>query len=152
MLQCPKSRLGWLRRRPRARTTTVRWKTRPYGESGPFSISTALARLLPNTHTVHRSDLTVTQREEYIAAVQCLMKLPAQAPKVKYPGALSRYDDFVAYHITHAPMLHDTIHLFPAHKQFLAVYEQALRTECGYTGYQPVRPFQCNRRSVPLTI
>jgi tyrosinase len=70
------------------------------------------------------------------------MKLPAQAPKVKYPGALSRYDDFVAYHITHAPMLHDTIHLFPAHKQFLAVYEQALRTECGYTGYQPVRPFQ----------
>lgn len=39
-------------------------------------------------------------------------------------------------------MLHDTIHLFPAHKQFLAVYEQALRTECGYTGYQPVRPFQ----------
>jgi hypothetical protein len=87
---------------------------------------------------IHRGDLTVPQREEYIAAVQCLMKLPAKAPKDKYPGALSRYDDFVAYHITHAPMLHDTIHLFPAHKQFLLIYEQTLRTECGYTGYQPV--------------
>ncbi|KAK3319573.1 hypothetical protein B0T19DRAFT_445378 [Cercophora scortea] len=83
------------------------------------------------------SDLSVTQREEYVAAVKCLMNLPARAPKDKYPGALSRFDDFVAYHMTHAAQLHDTIHLFPAHKQFLYVYEQALRNECNYTGYQP---------------
>ncbi len=65
------------------------------------------------------------------------MKLPAKCPKDRFPGAQSRFDDFVAYHMTHAAQLHDTIHLFPAHKQFLYVYEQALRNECGYTGYQP---------------
>lgn len=83
------------------------------------------------------SDLSVADREDYVRAVTCLMKLPAQAPKAKFPGAISRFDDFVAYHMTHAAELHDTIHLFPAHKQFLWVYEQALRNECGYKGYQP---------------
>ncbi|AEO67326.1 040e235b-4539-4777-bd7f-6c0c9d2a8b8c [Thermothielavioides terrestris] len=83
------------------------------------------------------SDLSNEQREEYIAAVQCLMKLPPRAPKDRFPGALSRFDDFVAYHMSHAAQLHDPLHLFPAHKQFLYVYEQALRNECNYTGYQP---------------
>ncbi|KXX80403.1 Tyrosinase [Madurella mycetomatis] len=83
------------------------------------------------------SDLSVAEREEYVAAVQCLMKLPAKAPKDKYPGAISRFDDFVAYHMTHAMELHDNYHLFPAHKHFIWVYEKALREECGYTGYQP---------------
>lgn len=74
-----------------------------------------------------------------MAAVTCLMKLPSQAPKPKFEGALSRFDDFVGYHMTHAALLHDNLHLFPAHKYFVWVYEQALRNECGYTGYQPVR-------------
>jgi Common central domain of tyrosinase len=138
-LPCLRSTSGWLRRLPQARTITARWKTRLCEGSGPSYISTTPARIFPGTNIVHRGDLTPAQREEYTTAVQCLMKLPAQAPKKKYPGALSRFDDFVAYHITHASTLHDTIHIFPAHKQFLYVYEQALRTECGYTGYQPVR-------------
>ncbi|KAK3349056.1 hypothetical protein B0T25DRAFT_233859 [Lasiosphaeria hispida] len=83
------------------------------------------------------SDLSVAEREDYVKAVQCLMKLPPKAPKDKYPGALSRFDDFVAYHMTHAMELHDNYHLFPAHKHFLWVYEQTLREECGYKGYQP---------------
>ncbi|KAI1851561.1 hypothetical protein JX265_012357 [Neoarthrinium moseri] len=83
------------------------------------------------------SDLSVTQREEYVAAVKCLMKLPPKADKTRFPGALSRFDDFVAYHMTHAMQLHDNYHLFGAHKYFVWLYEQALRKECGYTGYQP---------------
>ncbi|KAK4186702.1 hypothetical protein QBC35DRAFT_553521 [Podospora australis] len=83
------------------------------------------------------SDLPIPEREEYIRAVTCHMTLPSRAPKSRFPGAISRFDDFVAYHMTHAAELHDTIHLFPAHKQFLWVYEQALRNECGYKGYQP---------------
>lgn len=67
------------------------------------------------------------------------MKLPPQAPKDRFPGALSRFDDFVAYHMTHAQMLHDTLHLFHSHRHFVYVYEKALREECGYTGYQPVK-------------
>lgn len=30
--------------------------------------------------------------------------------------------------------------LFAAHHFFIWAYENALRTECGYKGYQPVRP------------
>lgn len=42
------------------------------------------------------------QRQEYVAAVTCLMKLPPTVNLTRFPGALSRYDDFVAYHMTHA--------------------------------------------------
>ncbi|ORY69010.1 uncharacterized protein BCR38DRAFT_406885 [Pseudomassariella vexata] len=82
-------------------------------------------------------DLTVSQREEYIAAVLCLQSKPPISPRDKYPGALSRYDDFVANHMTFAMQLHSTPHLLPAHRLFIHQYEKALREECGYTGYQP---------------
>lgn len=114
---------------------------RPCGESGLSSISPHrchdTTRDTPLTPTFTRSDLSNEEREEYVAAVQCLMKLPTQAPKDRFPGAVSRFDDFVAYHMTHAAELHDPLHLFPAHKQFVWVYEQVLRNECNYTGYQP---------------
>ncbi|KAJ8122309.1 hypothetical protein ONZ43_g1464 [Nemania bipapillata] len=83
------------------------------------------------------SDLSETQRQEYVAAIKCLMKLPPKSDKNRFPGALNRYDDFVAFHMTHAMQLHDNMHLFGAHKYYVYLFEQALRNECGYTGYQP---------------
>lgn len=44
--------------------------------------------------------------------------------------------------MTQAIMLHDTTHLFVSQWHFLWAYEQALRDEYGYTGYQPVHPHQ----------
>jgi len=86
-----------------------------------------------------RGDMTDEQRSDFINATLCLMKLPSKAPKEQFPGARNRYDDFVAYHMTNAGTLHDTIGLFPAHKYFLLAYETALRNECGYKGYHPVQ-------------
>ncbi|KAI1813017.1 hypothetical protein GGS20DRAFT_586881 [Poronia punctata] len=83
------------------------------------------------------SDMSEVQRQEYVAAVKCLMKLPPTVDKERFPGALSRYDDFVAYHMTHAMQLHDNMHLFGAHKYYVWLFEEALRNECGYSGYQP---------------
>lgn len=83
------------------------------------------------------SDMSVTQRQDYVAAVTCLMKLPPTVNLTRFSGAQSRYDDFVAYHMTHAMQLHDNLHLFGAHKYFVWLFEKALRDECGYTGYQP---------------
>lgn len=83
------------------------------------------------------SDLSIDERKEYIAAVKCLMSKPAKAPKDEVPGALSRFDDFVATHMTMAPMLHSPANLFAAHRYYIWVYEKALREECGYKGYQP---------------
>ncbi|KAI0911015.1 hypothetical protein F4823DRAFT_561369 [Ustulina deusta] len=83
------------------------------------------------------SDLSETQRQEYVAAINCLTKLPPKSDKARFPGALSRYEDFVAFHMTHAMQLHDNMHLFGAHKYYVWLFEEALRNECGYTGYQP---------------
>lgn len=82
-------------------------------------------------------DMTDEQRSDFINATLCLMKAPSKAPKDQFPGAKTRMDDFVAYHMTNAGTLHDTIGLFPAHKYFLLAYETALRKECGYKGYHP---------------
>lgn len=64
-----------------------------------------LIKLVPSS----RSDLSVPEREEYIAAVLCLMKRPSQAPKDEFPGALNRFDDFVAFHMTQAGPLHGPV-------------------------------------------
>lgn len=56
-----------------------------------------------------RSDLSVPERLEYIAAVKCLMKLPPKSPRDKFPGALNRFDDFVAFHMTQAGPLHGPV-------------------------------------------
>ncbi|KAI0014583.1 Di-copper centre-containing protein [Xylariomycetidae sp. FL0641] len=83
------------------------------------------------------SDMSEEMRQEYVAATKCLMKLPPTVDQEKFPGALSRFDDFVAYHMTHAMQLHDNLRLFGAHRYYVWLYEKALREECGYTGYQP---------------
>ncbi|KAJ2996177.1 hypothetical protein NUW58_g1055 [Xylaria curta] len=84
------------------------------------------------------SDMSEAQRQEYTGAINCLLKLPPKSDKKKFPGALNRYDDFVAFHMTHAMQLHDNLNLFGAHKYYVWLFEKALREECGYTGYQPV--------------
>jgi tyrosinase len=58
-----------------------------------------------------RSDLSEAQRKEYIAAVLCLQKLPPKSPRDKFPGALNRFDDFVATHESMAMELHSTVSL-----------------------------------------
>ncbi|KAH8901803.1 Di-copper centre-containing protein [Coniochaeta sp. PMI_546] len=83
------------------------------------------------------SDLSVAERQEYIKAVLCLQSKPPKVSKSIAPGAKSRFDDFVAFHMTQAMMLHDTTRLLASHRYFIWAYERALRDECGYTGYQP---------------
>src|SRR4051794_2855762 len=87
----------------------------------------------------NRGDMTIEQRTDFINATLCLMNAPPKAPKDQFPGVRSRYHDFMAYHLTNAGTLHDTIGLFPGHKYFVLAYETALRKECGYKGYHPVR-------------
>ncbi|KAF4637486.1 hypothetical protein G7Y89_g594 [Cudoniella acicularis] len=83
------------------------------------------------------SDLSETQRKSYIKAVLCLQSKPPKSPRDQFPGALNRFDDFVATHESMAVELHSTPHLLPAHRVYIWAYEKALREECGYTGYQP---------------
>ncbi|KAK2629561.1 hypothetical protein QTJ16_000381 [Diplocarpon rosae] len=49
----------------------------------------------------------------------------------------ARYDDFVWTHIEQTLSIHGTTNFLSWHRYFTWTYEQALRDECGYQGYQP---------------
>ncbi|KAK1221840.1 hypothetical protein PQX77_015340 [Marasmius sp. AFHP31] len=80
--------------------------------------------------------LSTAQKDEYLNAVKCLMKKPSSGVTSK-PQARTRYDDFVASHITLGDEVHMVGHFLPWHRLLLSLYEKALREECGYTGAQP---------------
>ena len=65
------------------------------------------------------------------------MSKPSHNDPAEVPGAKSRYDDFLAVHINQTLSIHGTANFLSWHRFFTWTYEQALRTECGYKGYQP---------------
>lgn len=83
------------------------------------------------------STLTPAEKTNYINAVQCLAKKPAKTPAGIAAGAKNRYDDFVATHINQTLFIHGTGNFLSWHRYFTWSYEQVLRNECGYKGYQP---------------
>ncbi|PTU18032.1 hypothetical protein P175DRAFT_0503914 [Aspergillus ochraceoroseus IBT 24754] len=80
--------------------------------------------------------LSKSERKEYTDAVNCLASKPSQ-DRALAPGARNRFDDFVAVHINQTWTIHGTGSFLTWHRYFTWAYEQALRNECGYTGYQP---------------
>ncbi|KAK3306517.1 uncharacterized protein B0T15DRAFT_527438 [Chaetomium strumarium] len=83
------------------------------------------------------SDLSVAEREQYIAAVKCLQSASPKSPEQLVPGARSRFDDFVATHINQTNSIHNTANFLSWHRYYVWTYEKALREECGYSGFQP---------------
>ncbi|KAK8016566.1 hypothetical protein PG993_014755 [Apiospora rasikravindrae] len=82
-------------------------------------------------------DLTDGEKKAYITAVQCLTSAPSKLNPTNYPGAKTRFDDFVAVHINQTMSIHGTGSFLSWHRYFTWAYEQALRNECGYNGTQP---------------
>jgi len=83
------------------------------------------------------STLSNSDRKAYTDAVLCLMSKPALTDQTIVPGAKTRYDDFVWTHINQTLTIHGTTNFLSWHRYFTYTYEQALRNECGYNGYQP---------------
>jgi len=65
------------------------------------------------------------------------MSKPSLNDPLTVPGAKSRFDDFVAVHINQTLSIHGTANFLSWHRFFTWTYEQALRSECSYAGYQP---------------
>ncbi|KAL4887208.1 tyrosinase central domain protein [Aspergillus karnatakaensis] len=81
--------------------------------------------------------LSPDERKDYINALHCLeAKQPIYNTEV-YPGVRNRWDDFVATHINYTLSIHYSGLLLPWHRNFVNLWETALRQECGYRGYQP---------------
>lgn len=90
----------------------------------------------------------------------CLLDAPSQLDQALYPGAKSRYDDFVVIHMNQTMSIHGTVsghgteglnflglaqrltflqgNFLVWHRYYTWLFERELRNECGYTGTQPV--------------
>lgn len=77
-------------------------------------------------------NISVEERLAYINSVKCLMKVPSRIPEGIAPGAQSHYDDFVATHINRTLNVHLNGAFLPFHREYIYLFEKALRTECGY--------------------
>jgi hypothetical protein len=105
-----------------------------------------------HTHTNNpllRANISAVEKKAYIASVLCLTTAPSKLSPTTYPGAKSRYDDFVAIHMKNSLSIHSTGNFLSWHRYFTFAYENALRTECGYNGTQPY--WDWGRWSTPET-
>lgn len=79
--------------------------------------------------------LTDEEKKSYLDAVQCLQTKPAH--NTSRPASWTRFDEFQAHHIEIAAEVHYVGEFLPWHRQFVKLYETALREECGFDGSQP---------------
>ena len=56
-----------------------------------------------------RGDISATEKKAYIAAMLCIMQKPSKLDSTKFPGAKSRYDDFVVVHMNQTMNIHGTV-------------------------------------------
>ena len=56
-----------------------------------------------------RGDLSKDERREYIAAAKCLIDSPSKYEAGRYPGVVTRYEDFVAVHVNQTGTIHGTV-------------------------------------------
>ncbi|KAJ7128802.1 tyrosinase [Mycena crocata] len=89
---------------------------------------------IPADASPDRRDLTNEQKSDYISAVKCLQTLPA---KGLIEAAKTRFDDFHALHINLTDEIHLVGQFLPWHRRFLSVFEETLRSECGFKGALP---------------
>jgi tyrosinase len=73
---------------------------------------------------------TAAEKKAYIDAAVCLTEKPS---RLGIAGS-KLHDDFAMVHYNLANEIHNVAAFLPWHRFFVHVYEEALRTECGYTG------------------
>ncbi|KAK3377598.1 hypothetical protein B0H63DRAFT_477473 [Podospora didyma] len=76
-------------------------------------------------------DTSDADKKAYLAANRCLLTSP-QKQNI-FPGAKTRWDEFVALHQLHALQIHTTGQFLPYHRYYIKVLEFLL-LECGYHG------------------
>ncbi|KAK4039370.1 hypothetical protein C8A01DRAFT_47161 [Parachaetomium inaequale] len=82
-------------------------------------------------------DISAAEKKAYIAAMLCIMQKPSKLDSTKFPGAKSRYDDFVVVHMNQTLSIHGTGNFLSWHRYYTWAFERVLQQECGYTGTQP---------------
>lgn len=91
------------------------------------------------------------ERKAYTDAVLCMQRTPSKLDAGVYPGAKTRFDDFIIVHANQSRSIHGTGNFLTWHRYFTWTYEQVLKNECGYKGAQPVSSPHTVLYSVELT-
>jgi tyrosinase len=81
-------------------------------KDGRIQLNTLLAKSSTcTTPSIRREwgDISREARLQWIDAVKCLTKSPSKLNQEEYPGAKTRYDDFVAVHINQTLHIHGTV-------------------------------------------
>jgi len=92
--------------------------------------------------------ISAKERSCWIDAIKCLAKLPQDqriAATVDPAISLiqskllnsSYFDDFSYVHMDLNPMIHNTGFFLPWHRLYVQIFEDNLRSKCGYTGVHP---------------
>ncbi|KAK4199830.1 hypothetical protein QBC40DRAFT_328034 [Triangularia verruculosa] len=82
-------------------------------------------------------DISAAEKKSYIAALLCLMEKPSKLNPTQFPGAKTRYEDFVVVHMQQTMSIHNTGSFLSWHRYYLWAFEQALIKECNYNGSHP---------------
>ena len=61
-----------------------------------------------DSNLLRSGDLTIPEQDDFIRAVLCLQSLPSTVNRTQFPGARTRYDDFVIVHANYTPNIHMT--------------------------------------------
>lgn len=88
--------------------TKISFKSEKNGKSVSFSNVLIVKELWLICYKC-RGDLADGEKSSYINAVLCLAKAPSKLDASKYPGAKTRYDDFVAVHLNQTLSIHGTV-------------------------------------------
>jgi tyrosinase len=71
-----------------------------------------------------RGDLSKDDRRAWLDAFQCLLTKPSKLSPTDFPGAKSRYDDFVVVHMNQTLSIHGTV----SHRPFHRIYTSLILT------------------------
>jgi tyrosinase len=86
---------------------------------------------------ITRQTLEADEQIAYSTAINCLASKPSQLDQTNYPGAINRYMDFAVIHINRTLEMHIDGFFNTWHRMFVHLFEQELKTQCGYTGVHP---------------
>ncbi|KAI8902647.1 hypothetical protein BC833DRAFT_519833, partial [Globomyces pollinis-pini] len=97
-------------------------------------LQTVLGQCTTPVQHVEWREMPITERQQYISAVQCLQRTPSRiAPNSRN----TLYQDFVEVHRSIVPTAHGLPIFLPWHRFMLAAFDHALRTNCQYRGRMP---------------
>ncbi|KAK3331232.1 hypothetical protein B0H66DRAFT_580153 [Apodospora peruviana] len=90
-----------------------------------------------NIHKIIKQRTTGCTNKKLLRRQECLppRQLHLNNTFIRIPGARSRYDDFVGVQVLQTHFVHNDGLFLPFHRQSIALYEKALRGECGYADW-----------------